>query len=75
MRLPKCTGYTEFTDCGNEYDCEAQHDRSCEDCLSLYKLYGGLWNPDTGKKINPIIAFILYGSKKHKTQNTKHKGE
>lgn len=63
MKLPKCSGYKSWTDCGYEYDCEALHGQECENCLCNYKALWGLWNPETGRRANPIIAFILYGAK------------
>jgi hypothetical protein len=61
MNLPNCTGYQSWTDCGYEFDCEAVHGQSCEDCLCTYKSLGGLWHPETGKKVWSLLAFILYG--------------
>jgi hypothetical protein len=61
MKLPSCTSYKSYNDYGYDFDCEAIHDYGCEDCLCNYKKLGGLWNPVTGKKVNSIIAFILYG--------------
>ncbi len=63
MKLPTCTGYKFFTDCGYEFDCESIHGQSCEDCLCCYKTLDGLWHPETGKKIRPFIAFLLYGAR------------
>jgi hypothetical protein len=60
MKLPKCLGYKIETMDGTEYDCNGLHDKTCEDCLVLYNKMRGLWNPNTGKKINKILAFILY---------------
>ena len=48
---------------GTEYDCDGLHDKTCEDCLVYYKTYGGLWNPDTGKRTSIFLANILYGGK------------
>jgi hypothetical protein len=67
MKLPKCSAHKSWTDCGYEYECEAIHGQDCESCLCTYKSLGGLWNPETGKKVNRIIAFILYGAKNTET--------
>jgi len=61
IRLPKCTSHRYSTDCGYEYECIAKHGESCEDCLCTYHDIGGLYNPNTGKKVNKIVAFFLYG--------------
>lgn len=61
-KLPKCSSYKSWTDCGYEYDCEAHENiESCTECLCKYKNTCGLINPETGKKINKFLAFILYG--------------
>ena len=63
MKLPECSGRTSWTDWGHEFDCDAIHGQSCEDCLCTYKSLGGLWHPETGKKIHPVIALLRYGAK------------
>lgn len=69
MNLPKCSGHKSWTDCGYEYECEAIHGQDCENCLCTYKSLGGLWNPETGKRVNRIIAFICYGAKNTEPDN------
>jgi hypothetical protein len=61
VKLPKCMGYKSWTDYGYEYDCETVHEEGCEECLSLYKKYGGRWHPVTGKKLSKLAALLLYG--------------
>jgi len=68
VKLPECTGYTSWTDCGHEFGCEAIHGQSCEDCLCTYKSFGGLWHPETGKKIHPVVALLRYGAKNTEQQ-------
>ena len=63
IKLPECSGHKSWTNCGYEHDCYAVHGQYCEDCLCNYKSLGGLWHPETGKKVNPVIAFLLYGFK------------
>jgi len=58
MKLPTCSG--EWDNCG-EFDCYAEPSVSCENCLCNYKRTGGLVNPETGKRVNQILAFLLYG--------------
>lgn len=67
MRLPSCSGYQSWTGGGYEFDCEAVHGQGCDHCLCCYKSCGGLWHPETGKKIPRIVAFVLYGSVKGHT--------
>ena len=67
MKLPKCSGYEFNTTDAHEYDCYSIHEHDCEDCICNYKQLGGLWNPETGRKTNSLIAFILYGRIKYDT--------
>lgn len=67
MRLPKCSSYKSWTDCGYEHDCDAIHERTCDECLCTYKSLGGLWHPKTGKRTLSLVALFLYGAK-----NTEH---
>jgi len=69
MKLPKCSGYEIHTVDAHEYDCNSLHEESCEDCICNYKQLGGLWNPETGRKTNSLIAFILYGGVKYDTMH------
>ena len=64
--IPPCKGYKYWTDCGYEYDCESEHDETCDYCLAAYHETEGLWNPETGKKVPRIIAWLLYGTPKGK---------
>jgi len=64
FKLPECSSYKSWTDLGYEYDCNAKHKQPCENCLCTYKDLGGLWNPETGKKENKILAFMRYGGRK-----------
>ena len=53
-----CQGIKYWTDCGYEFDCEAENagEVLCEDCLCN----GGLYNPDTGKKDFIRYFFMNY---------------
>jgi hypothetical protein len=65
VKLPKCSGLQYWTECGYEYDCDASSDvESCEYCLCQYHRFGGLYNPENGKRISKFIAFLLYGKRK-----------
>jgi len=44
-----------------DYDCDAIHDKCCEDCFAAYKKIGGLWHPETGRHIPKIVARMLFG--------------
>lgn len=60
---PGCSGFKDFY---GDYDCEAAHSESCEDCLVNYHTTGGLSDPDTGKTLTPWQAFAYHGLKKGK---------
>lgn len=61
MNLPKCSGYTQNTPMGKEYDCFALHQENCEECLCLFHETGGLWHPETGVRVNPYFAWLMFG--------------
>ena len=69
FKLPKCTSYSYWTDCGYEYDCKSKHEEGCDNCLCTYKTIGGLYNPETGKKVFKIIALLKYGFVNHHLAN------
>jgi hypothetical protein len=57
---PQCTGRKGYE---GDFDCDSFHHQSCEDCLCNFVLLGGLWNPDTGKKVSKQTAYKIYGGK------------
>jgi len=61
MNLPSCTGDYGID---GDFDCVSNHDLNCEDCLCNYHNMGGLWHPDTGKKLSKFMAFLFYGRRK-----------
>ncbi len=63
MKVPECTSRkTYYDDYGcYEYDCDADPDVECPDCLCAYKTLGGRINPYTKRKTPKLVAFILYG--------------
>ncbi len=44
----KCSGGFQWTECGNEYDCDSVHYEDCNNCTCC----GGRYDPDTGKRIS-----------------------
>lgn len=71
LKLPKCSAREYWTGYESDWECDANSDKiySCEDCLCTYYTLGGLCNPVTGKKINPIKAFLLYGIRYRDSKN------
>jgi hypothetical protein len=59
MKIPCCSG--RYYEMEGDYDCDAMHDKCCEDCFAAYRKIGGLWHPETGKHIPKIVARILFG--------------
>ena len=61
MKIPSCSGYKYWTDCGYEYDCNAVHEEVCENCLCCSEIYSRYkYNPITGRRVPYWIAYILY---------------
>ena len=60
-RLPSCLGEFSCTLDGNEYDCLSIHGEACEDCLANYYQTGGRFDPETGRKLSRLEAFVRFG--------------
>ncbi len=73
MKLPECSGYEDSTPDGHDYDCFAIHEVDCEGCLANYRTCGGLWHPETGKKMSAMLAILLYGFPTYSIWNLKKK--
>ena len=61
---PECLGHTNEGDPANGYDYDCAYDNpntDCDNCLAAYHTRGGSIHPETGKRTNGIIAWILYG--------------
>ncbi len=51
-KIPECKGYSSWTDCGIEYDCEYQTEVLCDECIcttALHNDFSGI-DPRTGEK-------------------------
>lgn len=64
--LPTCSGHRTDTTDGWDFDCDAVHGDSCENCLANYHTCGGLIDPNTGRKLSKFEAFIRFGKQERK---------
>ena len=62
--LPSCSGrWDRYVD-GTEFNCGADLEIECEECLSLYHHFGGRKDPTTGRAVPKIICLLRYGKSK-----------
>lgn len=63
ISIPSCTGHYENNSNGEEYNCDSIHGKDCTECLCNYFIYGGIYDPSTGKKITKAQEKYLLENK------------
>ena len=62
FKLPECLGETYKGYYHDDFECHYENaPDECQDCICTYRREGGRINPETGRRIPRIIAFLRWG--------------